>query len=66
MFASEMIPLLKVSVIFITNMFLLKRLYYTVIISNTLYYVFQYSLQSLYYIYLSGAEIPVRAAYLFS
>ena len=33
-------------------MFLLKTLYYTVIISNTLDYLFQYLLQSFYYKYI--------------
>ena len=33
-------------------MFLLKSLYYTVIISNTLDYLFQYLLQSFYYIFM--------------
>ena len=39
-FDSEMIPLSNVYIIIISNMLLLKSLYYAVIISNTLYYLF--------------------------
>ena len=45
-------------------MFLLKSLYYTVIISSTLDYLFQYLLQSFYYIFCC-AQLPERVAYLF-
>ena len=42
-------------------MFLLKSLYYTVIISNTLDYLFQYLLQSFYYIFMLCAATCTRS-----
>ena len=42
-------------------MFLLKSLYYTVIISNTLDYLFQYLLQSFYYIFMVCAATCTRS-----
>ena len=44
-------------------MFLLKSLYYTVIISNTLDYLFQYLLQSFYYVFILCATTCTRSVF---
>ena len=47
-------------------MFLLKSLYYTVIISNTLDYLFQYLLQSFYDIFMLCAATCTRSVPFFA
>ena len=47
-------------------MFLLKSLYHTVIISNTLDYLFQYLLQSFYYIFMVCAATCTRSVPFFA
>ena len=47
-------------------MFLLKSLYYTIVISNTLDYLFQYLLQSFYYIFMLCAATCTRSVPFFA